>query len=163
MVSQSIMITETNGGKKNSKSPTPPTSDPPSPGIPATNGSVYGSASEYSWRFSYSNYDLYRSVIEIALNVSFLAATSNQLRLLISFRESQDFIVSMTLVTLSLMMQLLIAIIVVTIAVNDHYRWIKLKAFTTMGAILLTVVNVVIPFVINAEHSHVDFSRIYPH
>lgn len=47
--------------------------------------------------------------------------------------------------------------------VNDHHRWIKLKAITTMGAILLTVVNVVIPFVINAEHSHVDFSSIHPH
>lgn len=117
MVSQSIIITESKSGKKDS--PTPHTSDPPSPGI--STSEVYGSASEYSWRFSYSDYDLYRSVIEIALNVSFLAATSNQLRLLISFRESQDFIVSTTLVTLSLMMQILIAVVVVSIAVRRFF------------------------------------------
>lgn len=155
MVSQSIMITPP---KKVPKS----LSTPPSPDSPTGNGSFY-SESDYDLRFAYQNYDLYRSVIEIALTVSFLAATTNQLRLLISFRESQGFIVSTVLVTLSLMMQLVIAIIVVTIAVNDHYRWIKLKAITAMGAILLTVVNVVIPFVINFEHSHVDFGRIYPH
>ncbi|XP_062711004.1 uncharacterized protein LOC109420667 [Aedes albopictus] len=159
MVSQSVMITSP---KKVPKTLTLPPS-PPSPATPPpANGSFY-SESDYDLRFAYQNYDLYRSVIEIALTVSFLAATTNQLRLLISFRESQGFIVSTVLVTLSLMMQLVIAIIVVTIAVNDHYRWIKLKAATAMVAILLTVVNVVIPFIINFEHSHVDFGRIYPH
>lgn len=93
-------------------------STPPSPDSPTGNGSFY-SESDYDLRFAYQNYDLYRSVIEIALTVSFLAATTNQLRLLISFRESQGFIVSTVLVTLSLMMQLVIAIIVVTIAVSN--------------------------------------------
>ncbi|XP_062551879.1 uncharacterized protein LOC134217114 [Armigeres subalbatus] len=164
MVSQSIVINSDYIAKKALKS-SPPISNPPSPGIPPTNGSLYGigSESEFDLRFTYHNYDPYRSVIEIAMTVSFLAATTNQLRLLISFREAQDFIVSTILVTLSLMMQLVIAIIVVTIAVNDHFQWTKLKAVTAMGAILLTVVNVVIPFVVNFEHSHVDFTKLYPH
>lgn len=81
--------------------------------------SAGSSESQYQLRFSYSDYDLYRSVVEITLNVSFLAATSNQLRLLISFRETEHFIVSTVLVTASLILQLLIAINVVTIAVSE--------------------------------------------
>ncbi|KAL1379584.1 hypothetical protein pipiens_014785, partial [Culex pipiens pipiens] len=92
---------------------------PPSP--PATSDPLYyssagSSESQYQLRFSYSDYDLYRSVVEITLNVSFLAATSNQLRLLISFRETEHFVVSTVLVTAALILQLLIAINVVTIA-----------------------------------------------
>ncbi|XP_038113693.1 uncharacterized protein LOC6036180 isoform X2 [Culex quinquefasciatus] len=138
---------------------------PPSP--PATSDPLYYSAgsseSQYQLRFSYSDYDLYRSVVEITLNVSFLAATSNQLRLLISFRETEHFVVSTVLVTAALILQLLIAINVVTIAMNDQFRWMKLKAFTSIGAILLTVVSILIPFVMNAEHSTVDFLEIKSH
>ncbi|EDS43090.1 conserved hypothetical protein [Culex quinquefasciatus] len=125
--------------------------------------SAGSSESQYQLRFSYSDYDLYRSVVEITLNVSFLAATSNQLRLLISFRETEHFVVSTVLVTASLILQLLIAINVVTIAMNDQFRWMKLKAFTSIGAILLTVVSILIPFVMNAEHSTVDYLAIQSH
>ncbi|XP_055638758.1 ninjurin-2-like isoform X4 [Toxorhynchites rutilus septentrionalis] len=131
--------------------------------VTPTSGSIYDGESNYAFKFDQNHYDLYRSVIEIALNVSFMAATSNQLRLLISFREAQNFTASTGLVTLSLMMQILIGINLVTIALNHHYTWIKLKAFTSIASILLTVVNILIPFIINFEHSMVDYSEIYRH
>ncbi|XP_053695853.1 uncharacterized protein LOC128743324 [Sabethes cyaneus] len=123
----------------------------------------YESESMYNSVMEYNSYDLYRSVLEITLNISFLAATSNQLRLLVSFREAQNFIASTVLVLISLVTQILIAINVVTIAVHNQHRWTKLKAATSVGCILLTVINIVIPFIINVEHSRVDYSEIYPH
>lgn len=90
----------------------------PQMAVTTPSGSIYGGESDFTMKLSTNNYDLFRSVIEIALNVSFMAATSNQLRLLISFREAQNFFASNALVILSLMMQVLIAINLVTIAVS---------------------------------------------
>ncbi|XP_055589269.1 uncharacterized protein LOC129741552 [Uranotaenia lowii] len=145
------------------KSPSGSSAEPSSPTTTESGtNSLYDSESEYRLKLnSNSNYDVYRSAMEIALNISFLAATSNQLRSLISFRESKDFVASTVLVTCSLVIQIVIAILSVTIAVNDRHRWMKLKIFTTIAAIVLVLVNIIIPFVINAEHSHVDFSKIY--
>uniref|UniRef100_A0A182WHA9 Uncharacterized protein n=1 Tax=Anopheles minimus TaxID=112268 RepID=A0A182WHA9_9DIPT len=124
--------------------------------------STYDSAaSEYYLALSYNGYDFFRCVVEIALSVSFLAANSNLLRLLVSFKETESFIVSEVLVTISIVLQILVAISIVTITVNDPSRYAKMKAFAVTGAIIISLVNLLIPFMINVEHSRIDFGEIY--
>uniref|UniRef100_A0A182NF87 Elongation factor Ts, mitochondrial n=1 Tax=Anopheles dirus TaxID=7168 RepID=A0A182NF87_9DIPT len=117
----------------------------------SSDGSTYDSAaSEYYLALSYNGYDCFRSVVEIALSVSFLAANSNLLRLLISFKETESFIASEILVTVSIVLQILVAISIVTITqVNDPSRYAKMKACAVVGAIIISLVNLLIPFVIN--------------
>ncbi|XP_049283706.1 uncharacterized protein LOC125763997 isoform X2 [Anopheles funestus] len=124
--------------------------------------STYESAaSEYYLALSYNGYDFFRCVVEIALSVSFLSANSNLLRLLVSFKETESFIVSEVLVTVSIVLQILVAISIVTITVNDPSRYAKMKAFAVTGAIIISLVNLLIPFMINVEHSRIDFGEIY--
>ncbi|XP_052895331.1 uncharacterized protein LOC128302530 [Anopheles moucheti] len=125
--------------------------------------STYDSAeSEYYLALSYNGYDFFRCVVEIALSVSFLAANSNLLRLLISFKETESFIVSEVLVTVSIVLQILVAISIVTITqVNDPSRYAKMKACAVTGAIIISLVNLLIPFMINVEHSRIDLGEIY--
>ncbi|ETN66166.1 hypothetical protein AND_002053 [Anopheles darlingi] len=130
---------------------------------PSDDQPTYESASsEYYLALSYNGYDFFRSVIEISLTVSFLAANSNLLRLLVSFKETETFIASEVLVTLSIVMQILVGITIVTITqVNDPSRYMKMKAFAIAGAIIISVVNLMIPFIINVEHSRIDLDEIY--
>ncbi|XP_041779255.1 uncharacterized protein LOC121597508 isoform X1 [Anopheles merus] len=124
---------------------------------------TYDSArSEYYLALSYTGYDFFRCVVEIALSVSFLAANSNLLRLLVSFKETESFIATEVLVTVSIVLQILVAISVITITqVNDPSRYAKMKAFAVTGAIIISLVNLLIPFMINVEHSRIDFEEIY--
>uniref|UniRef100_A0A182PAM5 Uncharacterized protein n=1 Tax=Anopheles epiroticus TaxID=199890 RepID=A0A182PAM5_9DIPT len=124
---------------------------------------TYDSAgSEYYLALSYNGYDFFRCVVEIALSVSFLAANSNLLRLLVSFKETETFIATEVLVTISIVLQVLVAITVVTITqMNDPSRYAKMKACAVTGAILIALVNLLIPFMINVEHSRIDFGEIY--
>ncbi|XP_035776242.1 uncharacterized protein LOC118458154 [Anopheles albimanus] len=118
--------------------------------------------SEYYLALSYNGYDFFRSVVEISLTISFLAANSNLLRLLVSFKETETFVASEVLVTLSIVMQILVGIAIVTITqVNDPSRYMKMKAFVIAGAIIISVVNLMIPFIINVEHSRIDLDKIY--
>ncbi|XP_050072451.1 uncharacterized protein LOC126560535 [Anopheles maculipalpis] len=125
--------------------------------------STYDSAaSEYYLALSYNGYDFFRCVVEIALSVSFLASNSNLLRLLVSFKETESFIASEVLVTISIVLQILVAISIVTITqVNDPSRYAKMKAFAVTGAIIISLVNLLIPFMINVEHSRIDFGELY--
>ncbi|XP_050084571.1 uncharacterized protein LOC126570677 [Anopheles aquasalis] len=147
-----------------------PTSQQRSPGnggstipTPPDDQLTYESAtSEYYLALSYNGYDFFRSVVEISLTISFLAANSNLLRLLVSFKETESFIASEVLVTLSIVMQILVGIAIVTITqVNDPSRYMKMKAFVIAGAIIIAVVNLMIPFIINVEHSRIDLDEIY--
>ncbi|XP_053672115.1 uncharacterized protein LOC128722476 [Anopheles nili] len=127
-------------------------------------GSTYSdsAASEYYLAFSYNGYDCFRSVVEIALSVSFLAANSNLLRLLVSFKETESFIASEVLVTISIVLQILVAVSIVTITqVNDPSRFAMMKACAVTGAIIISLVNLLIPFMINVEHARIDFGEIY--
>ncbi|XP_058064764.1 uncharacterized protein LOC131214402 [Anopheles bellator] len=118
--------------------------------------------SEYYLALSYTGYDFFRSVVEIALTISFLAANSNLLRLLVSFKETETFIASEALVTISILLQILVGIAIVTITqVNDPSRYVKMKAFAVTGAILIALVNLMIPFIVNVEHSRIDLGSIY--
>lgn len=36
-----------------------------------------------------------------------------------------------------------------------------MKAFAVTGAIIISLVNLLIPFMINVEHSRIDFEEIY--
>lgn len=80
---------------------------------------TYDSAeSEYYLALSNNGFDCFRSMVEIALSVSFLAANSNLLRLLVSFKETETFIASEALVTVSIVLQILVAICIITITVK---------------------------------------------
>ncbi|XP_058120987.1 uncharacterized protein LOC131262908 isoform X2 [Anopheles coustani] len=123
---------------------------------------TYDSAeSEYYLALSSNGFDCFRSIVEIALSVSFLAANSNLLRLLVSFKETETFIASEALVTVSIVLQILVAICIITITVNDPSRYVKMKACAVTGAILISLVNLLIPFIINVEHSRIDFRELY--
>ncbi|XP_052864556.1 uncharacterized protein LOC128271157 [Anopheles cruzii] len=127
-----------------------------------SNGAPSDEPSEYFLALSYTGYDFFRSVVEIALTISFLAANSNLLRLLVSFKETETFIASEALVTISILLQILVGIAIVTITqVNDPSRCVKMKAFAVTGAILIALINLMIPFIINVEHSRIDLGSIY--
>lgn len=66
-----------------------------------------------------STFDMYRNVVENALNVAFLAANSNQLRLLTEFQERSDvYQVCVGMLIMSLILQILVGVSMVTISVG---------------------------------------------
>lgn len=67
-----------------------------------------------------SRFDMYRNVVENALNVAFLAANSNQLRLLTEFQEqSEVYQVCVGMLIMSLILQILVGVSMVTISVSE--------------------------------------------
>lgn len=66
-----------------------------------------------------SDYDVYRNVLENALNIAFLAANSNQLRLLtVNEQEDSMYTASIGMVVMSLILQILIGVSMITISVG---------------------------------------------
>ncbi|XP_065081542.1 ninjurin-B-like [Ochlerotatus camptorhynchus] len=98
-----------------------------------------------------SRFDMYRNVVENALNVAFLAANSNQLRLLTEFQEQSDvYQVCVGMLIMSLILQILVGVSMVTISINADQRWKKLKVIASIGVAVIAIVNIVVLSLVNA-------------
>ncbi|XP_055644345.1 ninjurin-B-like [Toxorhynchites rutilus septentrionalis] len=98
-----------------------------------------------------SSYDVYRNVLENALNLAFLAANSNQLRLLTeNQQEDTMYTASVGMVVMSLILQILIGVSMITISMNSDQRWRKLKVTASVCVVIVAVVNIVVLSLLNA-------------
>ncbi|XP_058450443.1 ninjurin-B-like [Malaya genurostris] len=98
-----------------------------------------------------SNYDIYRNVIENALNVAFLAANTNQLRLLTEYQqEATSYMFCVGMIIMSLIMQILVSVSMITISISNEKRWKRLKTIASVGVAIIAVVNIVVLTLLNA-------------
>lgn len=68
-------------------------------------------------------FDIYRNVVENALNVAFLAANSNQLRLLTEYQQQTEvYQVCVGMLIMSLVLQILLGVSMLTISVSCEFR-----------------------------------------
>ncbi|XP_062551870.1 ninjurin-B-like [Armigeres subalbatus] len=98
-----------------------------------------------------SDFDMYRNVVENALNVAFLAANSNHLRLLTEYQEqTETYQVCVGMLIMSLILQILLGVSMVTISVNSDQRWKKLKMFASVGVAVIAIMNIIVLSLVNA-------------
>ncbi|XP_062542061.1 ninjurin-B-like [Armigeres subalbatus] len=98
-----------------------------------------------------SGFDMYRNVVENALNVAFLAANSNHLRLLTEYQEqTETYQVCVGMLIMSLILQILLGVSMVTISVNSDQRWKKLKMFASIGVAAIAIMNIIVLSLVNA-------------
>ncbi|XP_055547995.1 uncharacterized protein LOC129731772 [Wyeomyia smithii] len=97
------------------------------------------------------NHDMFRNVIENALNVAFLAANTNQLRLLTEYQqEAPTYVACVGMVIMSLVMQILVGVSMVTISINNDQRWKRLKTIASVGVAIIAIVNIIVLTLMNA-------------
>ncbi|KXJ68691.1 hypothetical protein RP20_CCG002147 [Aedes albopictus] len=100
---------------------------------------------------SQQGFDIYRNVVENALNVAFLAANSNQLRLLTEYQERTEvYDVCVGMLIMSLVLQILLGVSMLTISVNRDQRWKRLKMMASIGVAVIALVNIVVLSLVNA-------------
>ncbi|XP_058818375.1 ninjurin-B-like [Topomyia yanbarensis] len=98
-----------------------------------------------------SNSDIYRNVMENALNVAFLAANTNQLRLLTEYQqEATSYMFCVGMIIMSLVMQILVSVSMITISINNEQRWKKLKTVASVVVAVIAVVNIIVLTLLNA-------------
>ncbi|ETN66167.1 hypothetical protein AND_002052 [Anopheles darlingi] len=98
-------------------------------------------------------YDVRRSVLENALNVAFLAANSNQLRLLTtSNNERQDTISYQAvfgLIVVSLILQILNCVSMVIMSTLTSHRWPLLRTLACIVATVIALLNLAVVTMLN--------------
>ncbi|XP_035776240.1 uncharacterized protein LOC118458151 [Anopheles albimanus] len=98
-------------------------------------------------------YDVRRSVLENALNVAFLAANSNQLRLLTtSNNERQDTISYQAvfgLIVVSLILQILNCVSMVIMSTLSSNRWPLLRTLACIVATVIALLNLAVVTMLN--------------
>uniref|UniRef100_A0A182QZF8 Uncharacterized protein n=1 Tax=Anopheles farauti TaxID=69004 RepID=A0A182QZF8_9DIPT len=98
-------------------------------------------------------YDVRRSVLENALNIAFLAANSNQLRLLgNSNSERQETTVFQTifgLIILSLILQILNCVAMVMMSMYTSHRWPLLRTLACIVATVIALSNLAVITLLN--------------
>ncbi|XP_055588600.1 ninjurin-B-like [Uranotaenia lowii] len=93
---------------------------------------------------------IYRVVMEVSLNLGFLASNSNQLRLLNDNRRTEPtYEACLAMVILSLILQILVAVAMITISVNNDQRWIRLKNTLSVGASIICLMNIIVLSLLN--------------
>ncbi|XP_053692058.1 ninjurin-B-like [Sabethes cyaneus] len=99
---------------------------------------------------SQSSGDTYQKVVENALNIAFLAANTNQLRLLTeNQQEATTYVACVGMVIMSLVMQILVSVSMLTISINNEQRWRKLKTIASIGVAVIAVVNIIVLTLLN--------------
>ncbi|XP_058814443.1 ninjurin-B-like [Topomyia yanbarensis] len=94
-------------------------------------------------------YDLHKGIAESAMDISLLTANANQLRLLITYNgRSKTFIACITLVIISLVLQILVASGVIIIKSQPKSKrsppMERLKIITAIGVTIITVINILV-------------------
>ncbi|KAL9706419.1 hypothetical protein quinque_009937 [Culex quinquefasciatus] len=103
-------------------------------------------------------YDLHKGIAESAMDISLLTANANQLRLLITYNgRSKTYIACITLVIVSLVLQVLVACGVIIIKsqpksrLNVHID--RLKIATSIGVSIITVINILVASLVVTDGS----------
>ncbi|XP_062551871.1 ninjurin-B-like [Armigeres subalbatus] len=94
-------------------------------------------------------YDIHKGIAESAMDISLLTANANQLRLLITYNgRSKTYIACITLVIVSLVLQVLVAsgvIIIKSQPKSKRSQQIeRLKIATSIGVTVITVINILV-------------------
>ncbi|XP_055596555.1 ninjurin-B-like [Uranotaenia lowii] len=95
------------------------------------------------------SYDIHKGIAESAMDISLLTANANQLRLLITYNgRSKTYIACITLVIVSLVLQILVASGVIIIKSQPKSRRStpieRLKIATSIGLTIITVINILV-------------------
>ncbi|XP_050078575.1 uncharacterized protein LOC126565436 [Anopheles maculipalpis] len=98
-------------------------------------------------------YDVRRSVLENALNIAFLAANSNQLRLLSTTNTERQETVSyqaiFALLVVSLILQILNCVAMLMMSTYTIQRWPLLRTLACIAATVIALVNLVVVTMLN--------------
>ncbi|EAT48640.1 AAEL000308-PA [Aedes aegypti] len=94
-------------------------------------------------------YDIHKGIAESAMDISLLTANANQLRLLITYNNrSKTYIACITLVIISLVLQVLVASGVIIIKSQPKSKrsqqFERLKIATSIGVTFITVINILV-------------------
>lgn len=94
-------------------------------------------------------YDIHKGIAESAMDISLLTANANQLRLLITYNNrSKTYIACITLVIVSLVLQVLVACGVIIIKSQPKSKRTqqveRLKIATSIGVTIITVINILV-------------------
>ncbi|XP_055638756.1 ninjurin-B-like isoform X3 [Toxorhynchites rutilus septentrionalis] len=103
-------------------------------------------------------YDVHKGIAESAMDISLLTANANQLRLLITYNNrSKTYIACITLVIISLVLQVLVASGVIIIRSQPKskrsVRMERLKIATSIGVSIITVINILVASLVVTDGS----------
>ncbi|XP_058450444.1 ninjurin-B-like [Malaya genurostris] len=103
-------------------------------------------------------YDLHKGIAESAMDISLLTANANQLRLLITYNgRSKTFFACITLVIVSLVLQILVACGVIIIRSQPKTKRSlpleRLKIATSIGVSIITVINILVASLVVTDGS----------
>ncbi|KFB42921.1 hypothetical protein ZHAS_00010767 [Anopheles sinensis] len=105
------------------------------------------------YRTANGSYDVRRSLLENALTIAFLAANSNQLRMLTSSNsDRQDTITyraCLALVILSLILQTLNGVAMLLMSTHTSQRWPLLRTLACIAATTIALVNLGVVTMLN--------------
>ncbi|XP_035913120.1 uncharacterized protein LOC118512588 [Anopheles stephensi] len=98
-------------------------------------------------------YDVRRSVLENALNIAFLAANSNQLRLLstsnIERQESSTYLAIFALLIVSLILQIMNCVAMLMMSTYTSQRWPLLRTLACIAATVIALLNLAVVTMLN--------------
>ncbi|XP_053695852.1 ninjurin-B-like [Sabethes cyaneus] len=102
------------------------------------------------------SYDIHKGIAESAMDISLLTANANQLRLLITYNNrSRTYTACITLVIISLVLQILVASGVIIIKAQPKSKLSpsieKLKIATSIGLTFVTVINILVASLVVTE------------
>ncbi|XP_065081453.1 ninjurin-B-like [Ochlerotatus camptorhynchus] len=105
-------------------------------------------------------YDIHKGIAASAMDISLLTANANQLRLLITYNNrSKTYIACITLVIVSLVLQVLVACGVIIIKSQPKSKRTKqmerLKIATSIGVTIVTVINILVASLVVTDGSPV--------
>uniref|UniRef100_A0A182JLS7 Uncharacterized protein n=1 Tax=Anopheles atroparvus TaxID=41427 RepID=A0A182JLS7_ANOAO len=112
-------------------------------------------ANSTDYRNEGGSYDVRRSLLENALTIAFLAANSNQLRLLTrGSSEEQDTIsyrVCLALLILSLILQILSGVAMLLMSTYTSQRWPLLRTLACIAATIIALLNLAVLTMLNVQ------------
>ncbi|XP_058064763.1 uncharacterized protein LOC131214401 [Anopheles bellator] len=98
-------------------------------------------------------YDVRRSVLENALNIAFLAANSNQLRLVttteVDRQDTSTYQALLGLLVVSLILQILNCVAMLIMSTHASQRWPLLRTLACVVAFVIALLNLAVVTVLN--------------